>query len=135
MDVAELRALIANRLPSSYKALQLTFYGQRSQQNGEHLVIGDDYGTELRARLIDGAVYSTDPEGTLPTRFVNSGIEQLARFIEVYRSYAGRAKSDAEVAPFAQRMRNELAAIDPTAFGDPENWWAVVLEQVEDGLL
>jgi hypothetical protein len=96
------------------------------------VVIGDDYGTDLVLRLSDAAIYSVDLKGTLPTRFMNSGIQQLARFIEVLGSFSDSPITDTEI--LSRQMREALTQIDPTAFGDPENWWAVVLEQIACGL-
>jgi predicted component of type VI protein secretion system len=135
VDVAVVRDLVTVRLPRRYEPLQLTFYGEQSRPSGEYVVIGDDYGTELRVRMSDGAVFSIDPDGALPTRFVNSSVERLCEFIAVYQSYGGRTAADTEVSPTARRLRGQLAAVDPAAFGDTENWWAVVLEQASDGLL
>jgi SUKH-4 immunity protein of toxin-antitoxin system len=135
MDLCEAIAIAAKRLPGEYEPLQLTFYGERSRPSRDHVVIGDDYGTELRVRLSDGAVVSIAPDGQLPSRFVNSSIERLASFIDAYRSYAGPASADADVAPLVRQLREQLTGIDPAALDDCENWWAVVLEQAEGGLL
>jgi hypothetical protein len=133
-DAAEVWTLVKDRLPVSYDPLLLSFYRPRSRID-EYVAFGDDYGTELWCRLTDGSVNSVDPNRARRTRFVNSGIDQLATFIEVYRAHVSMEKSDGEAATRARLMRDDLAAIDPMAFHDSENWWAVALEQVEDGLL
>jgi hypothetical protein len=135
LDITEVRALVARRLPKRYEALQLTFYGEQCRPCGSYIVIGDDYGTELRIRLSDGAVLSIDTENTLPTRFVNSSVERFAESIDVHRSYDWRAADDTEVARLARKLREQLAGLDSAAINEPENWWAIVLEQVENGLL
>jgi len=132
MTVGEIRELVANRLPSRYEHLNLTFYGRESRSSGDHVIFGDDYGTDLCVSLSDGAIYSIDPKHKLPTRFMNSGIEQLARFIEVSETFSGSTITDLEV--LSRQMRAELAKIDPKAFANPENWWAVVLAVMADGL-
>jgi hypothetical protein len=71
MTVTEIRDLVTSGLPGRYEHLLLTFYGQECRPNGEHVIIGDDYGTDLCVRLSDGAVYSIDPRKELPTRFMN----------------------------------------------------------------
>jgi hypothetical protein len=78
MSPDEIRELVATRLPPSYNHLRLTFYGRESQLQGDHVVIGDDYGTKLCVRLEDGCIYSVDPRHKLETCFMNSSIEQLA---------------------------------------------------------
>ena len=32
-------------------------------------------------------------------------------------------------------LQRGLAELDGTVYGDPENWWAVIVEQLWDGLL
>jgi hypothetical protein len=135
MNAAEIRELVIERLPKRYEPLQLTFYHEKRGPAGDYVLIGDDYGTQLCVHLTDGAVYSIDPESEYPTRFVNSGVHQLAKFIQTYQSYAALSKTDAELVPVAARMRAELASLDSAAFSDSDNWWSLVLEQVEDGLL
>jgi hypothetical protein len=135
VNAYDIVALVMARLPSHFEPLLLTFYGERSRLGSDHVVIGDDYGTELRVRFNDGAVISLDPQGELPCRFVNASIEHLAEFIAAYRSYCGLASAEADIDPLVRQLRERLIAIDPAAFADHENWWAVVLEQSEDGLL
>ncbi|MDX6315201.1 MAG: hypothetical protein QOF44_4665, partial [Streptomyces sp.] len=32
-------------------------------------------------------------------------------------------------------FQNQLAALDPAAIASPDHWWAVLIEQMWDGLL
>jgi hypothetical protein len=125
MTLADIRQLVATRLPERYDHLQLTFYGKRCQPQGEHVVIGDDYGTNLCARLDDGSIYSIDPQKKLETCFMNSGVEQLGRFIEVSESFTGTTLDSESL---ARELRDALAAIDGRAFTENPNWWGQVLE-------
>ncbi len=131
MTLDNIRELVATRLPPRYDHLELTFYGKASRLQGEYVVIGDDYGTNLCARLADGSIYSVDPQEKLETCFVNSGIEQLARFIEVSESFAGTTLN---CEALAREMHDALAAIDSRAFTESPNWWGQVLEGVSRGL-
>lgn len=130
MNLAEVRELAESRLPKHYDDLNLTFYGSKSWLDGDQVVIGNDYANDLCVRLSDGSIYTVDREGEYPTLFVNSGIEQLARFIEVSDSFGG-SKLDRQ--KLAQRIRDALSAIDERATENP-NWWGLVLEQLESGL-
>ena len=121
--LSELRDLMAARLPPTYEPLLLTFYGHEARDTGDSVIIGDDYGTELHV-ITDGTVLSVDPKGQLPMRFVNSSIELLAEFVDVV-SETDRSHDERERA-----MWHTLAALDPPAFADEQNWWAVVLEEV-----
>jgi hypothetical protein len=122
-DLAQIRELVAATLPRRYEPLLLTFYGHEAREAGDDVIIGDDYGTEFHLTP-DGSVVSIDPRGQLPRRFVNSSVEQLARFLEVA---SGTERSDDER---EREMWRKLADLDLRAFADEENWWAVVLEQV-----
>ena len=130
LDLDVLRELVATRFPPSYEPLQLTFYGRQSRPSGGDVVIGDDYGTELRVLTGSGGVYSVDPEQRLPTRFVNSSVEHLARFLEVIQHYQDRPRAECD-----SKMWPELTQVDPAAFAGPDNSWALVHEQVQQGLL
>jgi hypothetical protein len=131
MTLLEIRELVAKRLPERYEHLQFTFYGRESQPKGDHVIIGNDYGTDLCVRLDDGSIYSIEPEEKLPMRFMNSGIEQLARFIETCESFP-----HANLTPesLACQMRGALSAIDPRAFSEVSSWWGELLEGVGYGL-
>ena len=132
MSVDEIREFVAKRLPSCYGSLELTFYGPQSRPHGDLVTIGNDYGTDLCASLSDGAVYSIDPQRKLPVRFVNSGIEEFGRFIEVSENFSAVENTDDKTV--ARLLREALTKIDPPAFSNSENWWAVVLEQMAYGL-
>jgi len=131
MTLAEIRELVATRLPERYDNLQLTFYGRESRLDEDQVVIGNDYATDICVRLADGSIYTIDREEEYPTRFMNSGIEQLARFIEVSESYAGTSLDSGTL---ASRMRDALTAIDGRAFSESPNWWGEVMEGVARGL-
>jgi hypothetical protein len=122
-DLTEIRESVAASLPLKYEPLLLTFYGHNAREAGDNVIIGDDYGTELHLTA-DGAVVSIDAEGNLPTRFVNSSIARLAQFLQVV-SHSERSDDEHE-----REMWRKLAGLDPPAFADEENWWAVILEQV-----
>jgi hypothetical protein len=138
MDLAVVRAEVALKLPERYEPLLLTFYGVLTRTKGRFAVIGDDEGTEFCIDPSVGSVLSIDFEGQVPTRFVNSSIGLLARFVQSYADYAGRvgrAQSEEEAAALVRDLRERLSIIDARAFETPECWWSLVLEQAEDGLL
>ena len=116
-------------LPKIYEPLLLTFYAE-PQREGDWIVIGNDWGTELR---VDGAgaVYSLDSDGEKPTRFVNSSVWQLARSIKMHRAFAVEPFSTTSDHTSAiKAFRDQLANIDPAAFSSAENWWAAVVERM-----
>jgi SUKH-4 immunity protein len=98
--------------------------------------IGTDYGTDI---CVDsaGRVHSISASGEYPNRFVNSHLEAFLRFLAL--ALAERAASeglpDDELDERVEVLADVLAGIDEAAFEDPENWWAVIFEQMRDGLL
>ena len=111
---------------------------------GTYLVLGNDYGRQLCVQYGTAAIVAVDlgtptqppgPEAAQP-RFVNSGLPEFIRSLAVlgrlwrYRfgltpDQAGRWTSD---------LQSQLAAVDPAALANPETWWAVLVEQLWDGL-
>jgi len=59
--------------------------------------------------------------------------ECLAYYEQYRRSAPGLSEPEAVklVAAAEARMRKA----DPAAFADPENWWPVIIEQMNDGFL
>ena len=95
------------------------------------LIIGDDYGTKLGIKENSGEILSIDPDGTLPTRFVNSGILTLLAFLETYLKERPKLAqvSDEEAVEIVTSMKDTLRALDARSLDDPENWWSTILEQ------
>lgn len=120
MTLGQIRELAARCLPSRVDIMHLSFYGHDSEPDGDHVIIGDDYGTNLCVRPSDGSVWAIDPRHELPTRFVNSDIERLSRCIE-----ATKTVTDAE------GLREALAKNDPPALSRRGSWWACWVEDTE----
>jgi len=131
MDRA-LRKLVEEAgLPDRFEPLLLSFCEKlHTLTLGEQqlLVLGDDEGTKLCLRS-DGCVLSVDPEGELPTRFVNASPGKLARCIGLYQSFV--ALEDDAPRVEGKTLREALAAIDPLALEDEESWWSLILEEFE----
>ena len=104
---------------------------------GDLYRIGSDEGTQICLERGSGTVVSIDPEGKHRPRFINSNIELMIEFLNLYAEYASGAQSLAEeralrlVATTKMKMRE----IDEAAFKDENTWWAVVCEQMEHGIL
>jgi hypothetical protein len=136
MNLLLVEAAVA-RLPESYAPLLLTFYRAPLEVVEGAVVIGTDDGAELRVDLADGRVSSVGTTGDLPSRFVNSSMDQLADAIAAYRDYAARVcdVNEDEATRLVQDLRRRLEAMDAGPISDPEGWWSLILEQAEDGLL
>lgn len=105
---------------------------------GHYWRIGSDGGSQL---CLDdernGAVVAVDPTGAIETRFVNSNVESLLESLLAVRKYQADRPGikQSEFIEIVNEIRNELSAIDANALADANNWWSLILEQMEDGLL
>lgn len=138
MDLAAVGAEVAQKLPERYEPLLLTFYGVQTRTKGRYVVIGDDEGTSFCIDPSAGSVLSIDFEGRVPTRFVNSSLDLLTRFVASYADEARRAdpaQTEDEAVARVRDLRERLSNLDAKAFETPECWWSLVLEQAEAGLL
>ena len=138
MEIETIKAMIAEQLPRTYEALLLTFYGNEAYLDQNLLVFGDDYGTKICLSLIDGCVYSVDPDNKLPTRFVNSSIESLSKFLHQYSEYLkeiDETDKEEDQIQLLSKWQERCLAIDDAALSADDTWWRVVLEQSKNGLL
>jgi hypothetical protein len=73
----------------------------------------------------------------MPDRFVNGSMEQFTACLHLFAGAWRRRSglSDSEANDQAEELLAELAQADPGAFANPDNWWAVVMEQLCDGLI
>lgn len=132
-------------LVEEFELFSLTFYFEASKikvagfENQNYLVIGDDYGTSICAELQSGDVYSVDLESKLPKRFINSSAENLLLFIMVYEQHQDALEEAGDDEDGALEVIAEITEkfneYDARALDFEENWWAVILEQAEVGLL
>ena len=132
------REIIEAQLPSRYEPLLLSFYGSDTQATGNLIIFGDDYGTNLCVDLRDGFVYSVDSKNELPNRFVNTSVKYLAKSLDAHRQCVTKLSRDdpeEQQLQVIKSLSEQLNAIDPLALRGRENWWAVVLEQMQNGLL
>jgi hypothetical protein len=86
MDIAAARDAVTSTFPRKYEPLLLTFYGTNVRLKDGLIAIGDDYGTTLYLNPSDRHIDSVDENGQLPTRFVNSSLEQLRRCLAEYEN-------------------------------------------------
>ena len=115
-------------IPDDYEPLLLTFHEVQFVDGA--FVVGSDGASRLELDKI--RIFSRDPQGELPTRFVNSSIAQLQSCINAHRAYAESANEEDAA---ADTLADAIGNIDRKCLADPENWWAVVVEQTRDGLL
>lgn len=102
----------------------------------EYLILGDDYGSKLCAELSDETIQAVYDEDDLPTRYINSSIENFLLFIMIFEQYQLSLDEDEnENMKKLSALQSTFNEYDSTALNYEENWWAVIIEQIEDGLL
>lgn len=106
------------------------------QLGDEYIIIGNDYGTSICINKKDEIV-SVDPENEYPTRFINKNLICLLKCINIYLSYQEKLidVNDDEIIKVIEEIKREYEKIDIEALNNEENWWSVILEQVELGLM
>ncbi|MFJ1752060.1 SUKH-4 family immunity protein [Kitasatospora sp. NPDC088134] len=105
---------------------------------GGYLVLGNDYGRQLCVQYGTAAVVAVDVENPAePPRFVNSGVPEFVHCLLVLaRMWRLRHGLTPEQAGrWTTDFQAQLLAADPAALQTPESWWAVLVEQLWDGLL
>ena len=100
-----------------------------------HEVLGHDGATYFLVQP-DVSVISVDPASALSRRFVNSSPPQFVASLDALaarRAELERGDSDEALLAISS-LRHDLNRIDIAALGDRHNWWAVVLDLLEEGL-
>ncbi|MDA8370882.1 MAG: SUKH-4 family immunity protein [Nocardiopsaceae bacterium] len=106
-----------------------------------HVRIGSDGGAVVTVQCTGaedgiGRVWAADI-GTGTGRYINASVTELGRCLALLTETLPRVagKDPYAAGELIARFQDRLAGIDPSVFGDPENWWAVIVEQMWDGLL
>ena len=104
--------------------------------NENYIVIGNDLGTDICISFKEEIV-SVDPQHVYPARFINTNLECFIKFIVIYLLYAEKIvnASDEEINNILTDIRKEFDLVDKCALHDEENWWSIILEQIEAGLM
>ncbi|MFJ9946836.1 SUKH-4 family immunity protein [Kitasatospora sp. NPDC091207] len=128
-------------LPSAAAHLADTGRGTRVAERerlalAPQLLLGTDGWALITLDTACGAVRAVDPDYAT-ARHCNAGPAAFVRSLALFaRRLPGLPGLDPRAAGAAVAdLQRGLAAIDPTVFDDPENWWAVIVEQLWDGLL
>ncbi|MBZ4319015.1 SUKH-4 family immunity protein, partial [Streptomyces huiliensis] len=114
---------------------------QPASDAGSYLVMGSDFGRQLCVQYgtahIVAVPLEAGPDGRPATpQFVNTSLPQFVRSLALLgRMWRWRYGLTPEQAGrWTVDFQDQIAALDPVAFSSPENWWAVLLEQMWDGL-
>nr|WP_202447206.1 SUKH-4 family immunity protein [Streptomyces sp. SID5468] len=115
---------------------------QSAPDASSYLVIGNDYGRQLCVQYGTAHIMAVPLEAvpgaqTSPAQFVNSSLPDFTRCLallgRMWRLRVGLTPEQA--GRWTVDFQAQLAALDPAALASPEHWWAVLLEQMWDGLL
>ncbi|MFI1255665.1 SUKH-4 family immunity protein [Streptomyces netropsis] len=112
-----------------------------SPDAGSYLVMGSDFGRQLcvqygTAHIVAVPVEAGPDGGSVAPQFVNTSLPQFVRCLallgKMWRWRYGLTPEQA--GRWTVDFQAQLMALDPAALSSPENWWAVLLEQMWDGL-
>ncbi|MFK0291236.1 SUKH-4 family immunity protein [Streptomyces sp. NPDC090442] len=94
--------------------------------------LGDDSGSHICCAP-SGAVFSASGGALFPTRLVNSSAQAWLTALAELGGLLGRLSSD-PIGPGAvaaiTAFRDRLAALDPEAMSDEDNWWPLVTDDL-----
>jgi hypothetical protein len=121
------------------KDLSLCFYDYIEQiciNDSNYIIIGDDYGTKICIKEKTDEVVSVDIE-TENIRFINSGIKSFVDFLQIYFTKRPElvGADDKEAVEIINSIKDSFNKLDAAALSNEDNWWAVILEQNEQGLM
>ena len=73
-------------------------------------------------------------------RYIAKDIEMFIQELNLYKQYSENYyleenPSDGALVKYVDGFKELLIAIDSNAFGDPESYWSVIVEQMELGLI
>ncbi|TCS93245.1 SUKH-4 family immunity protein [Hazenella coriacea] len=120
----------------------ISFYGndqilELAYESKQIVSIGDDFGTKICIEPDSDQIISIDEQAEYPTRFVNSSITNLLQFMMIYKKKLPALKdaTDEEACKIVDQINKEYKRIDSKAIENEENWWSIILEQTELGLI
>ncbi|WP_223652617.1 SUKH-4 family immunity protein [Hymenobacter psoromatis] len=101
-----------------------------------YLVLADDGGTFLCIDIEDDEhVIAVDAYQELMTRFVNSTVTKFAEFLLAYRGLPEPEQAKKATRKMMKEqldsLKEQFHKIDPEALRNPDNWWSVIIEELE----
>lgn len=85
----------------------------------------------------DGRVVAIEDVVGGSERLINSNIECFVECLVYYKQYRTvvRLASEEEVQKIIDVTGSQIRTADAAAFADPDNWWPLIIEQMNHGLL
>ncbi|BDC97649.1 SUKH-4 family immunity protein [Treponema saccharophilum] len=102
----------------------------------DFVIIGTDLGTNICINKND-EIISVDFENEYPTRLINKNLESFLHFIVIFLLHEDEINSadDDTISQIIQKIKVEFEQIDELALNNQENWWPIILEQIETGMM
>jgi len=102
----------------------------------DFVIIGTDLGTNICINKND-EIISVDFENEYPTRLINKNLESFLHFIVIFLLHEDEINSadDDTISQIIQKIKAEFEQIDELALNNQENWWSIILEQIETGMM
>ncbi|GAA4854237.1 SUKH-4 family immunity protein [Kitasatospora terrestris] len=100
------------------------------------LLLGSDGWALITVDTAQGRVRAIDPDDCA-ARHCNADLTAFLRSLLLFAERYPRLRDlpPAAAGPAVAELQWALATLDATAFADPENWWAVIVEQLWHGVL
>lgn len=85
----------------------------------------------------DGCVVAIETDVGGSEQFINTSVECFGEFLVLYQEYRklARAVSEEEIMKIIPGIEERMQRADPKAFDDSNNYWPVIVEQMNQGLL
>ena len=102
----------------------------------DFVIIGTDLGTNICINKND-EIISVDFENEYPTRLINKNLESFLHFIVIFLLHEDEINSAADdnISQIIQKIKAEFEQIDELALNNQENWWSIILKQIETGMM
>ena len=102
----------------------------------DFVIIGTDLGTNICINKND-EIISVDFENEYPTRLINKNLESFLHFIVIFLLHEDEINSadDDTISQIIQKIKAEFEQIDELALNNQENWWSIILKQIETGMM
>lgn len=102
----------------------------------DFVIIGTDLGTNICINKND-EIISVDFENEYPTRLINKNLESFLHFIVIFLLHEDEINSadDDTISQIIQKIKAEFEQIDELALNNQENWWPIILEQIETEMM
>ncbi len=108
----------------------------------QYQIIAKDEGLDsiLVGIAENGQVFSLDTQESRENYavYLASSPEIFRKEIELFQEFCGNRpqnETEEELKQFADKFRQRILQLDKNAFSDPENYWSVIAEELECGVI